>query len=139
MQIVPARDAILEQILDETWRVWSDGLTRDAYARYNDAQMKTPWGRQFLDRVALVDDGRVLSSAKRYLMRARLDGREIRVLGIGAVFTPPALRSRGSAAALIERLIDKARSDGVDGALLFSEIGAAYYERFGTQNASPCQ
>ncbi|PYR94821.1 MAG: hypothetical protein DMF84_04115 [Acidobacteria bacterium] len=131
MQIVPARDAVLEHILDETWRIWSDGLTRDGYARYNAAQMKTPWGRECLARVALVDGGRVLSSAKRYMLRARLDDREIRVLGIGAVFTPPALRSRGSAAALIERLIEDARSDGTDAALLFSEIGATYYERFG--------
>jgi GNAT superfamily N-acetyltransferase len=131
MQVVPARDAILEHILDETWRIWSDGLTREAYARYNDAQMKTSWGRQFLDRVALVDGGRVLSTAKRYALRARLDGRSIRMLGIGAVFTPPALRSRGSAAALIEKMLDEARREGVDCALLFSEIGASYYQRFG--------
>ena len=95
MQIVPARGAVLEHILDETWRIWSDGLTRAAYATYNAAQMKTSWGRQFLDRVALVEGERVLSTAKRYALRARLDGRPIRVLGIGAVFTPPALRSRG--------------------------------------------
>lgn len=131
MQIVPARDRILEQILDETWRIWSDGLTREAYARYNAAQMKTPWGRRFLDRIALVDGERVLSTAKRYALRARLDGTPLRMLGIGAVFTPPALRSRGSAAALIERLLDDARREGMDGALLFSEIGASYYEQFG--------
>jgi GNAT superfamily N-acetyltransferase len=131
MQIVSARDGILEAILDETWRIWSDGLSRDAYSRYNDAQMKTPWGRRFLDRVALVDGGRPLASAKRYLFRAHLDGRAIRVMGIGAVFTPPAVRSRGSATALIEQLLEDARADGVDCALLFSEIGASYYERFG--------
>jgi GNAT superfamily N-acetyltransferase len=131
MQLVPARGAILDQILDETWRIWSDGLTREAYARYNAAQMKTPWGRQFLDRVALVDGERVLSSAKRYALRAQFDGGAVRLLGIGAVFTPPALRSRGSAAALIERMLDEARGDGVDCALLFSEIGASYYQRFG--------
>jgi GNAT superfamily N-acetyltransferase len=131
MQIVPARNGILEHILDETWRIWSDGLTRKAYATYNAAQMKTPWGRQFLDRVALVDGDRVLSTAKRYALRARLDAQAIRVLGIGAVFTPPALRSRGSAAALVERLLEDARRDGVDCALLFSEIGASYYEQFG--------
>lgn len=131
MQLVPARDAILEQILDETWRIWSDGLTREAYARYNEAQMKTPWGRRSLDRMALVEAGRVLSSAKRYMLRARIDNRGIRVLGIGAVFTPPVLRSRGGATALIERLLEGARRDGMDAALLFSEIGASYYERFG--------
>src|SRR3954466_7959795 len=98
MQVVPARDAVLEHILDETWRIWSDGLTRDAYASYNAAQMKTPWGRQFLDRVALVAGERVLAAVKRYTLRARLDGAVIRVLGMGAVFTPHAVRSRGSEA-----------------------------------------
>jgi GNAT superfamily N-acetyltransferase len=131
MQIVPARAATLDRILDETWRIWSDGLTREAYARYNDAQMKTAWGSRSLDRVALVDGERVLSTAKQYALGARLDGRTIRVLGIGAVFTPPSLRSRGAAAALIERMLERAREEGVDCALLFSEIGAAYYERFG--------
>lgn len=131
MEIVTARDGMLERILDNTWRIWSDGLTRQAYARYNAAQMQTPWGHANLDRVALVDNGRLLSTAKRYLLRARLDGRSIRLLGIGAVFTPPALRGGGGASALLERMLRDARSDGIDGALLFSEIGAAYYERFG--------
>jgi predicted N-acetyltransferase YhbS len=131
MQIVPARDALLEHILGETWRIWSDGLSRGAYARYNAGQMQTPWGRRHLDRVALVDNGRVLSTAKRYALRARLDGRVTRVLGIGAVFTPPALRGRGAAAALVNGLLEEARQEGVEAALLFSEIGASYYERFG--------
>ncbi len=131
MDIVPARDGILEEILDETWRIWSDGLARDAYARYNAAQMQTPWGRTNLDRLALVEDGRVLSTAKRYALRARLDGRVVRVLGIGAVFTSPTRRGRGGASALIERLLGGARDEGFDCALLFSEIGAPYYERFG--------
>jgi GNAT superfamily N-acetyltransferase len=131
MEILPARGALLEEILDETWRIWSDGLSREAYARYNAAQMLTPWGRGHLDRVALVDGGHVLSSAKRYALRARLEGRVRRVLGIGAVFTPPSVRRRGGASALIERLLDEARREGVDCAILFSEIGAPYYQRFG--------
>lgn len=131
MEIVPARDAVLEEILDETWRIWSDGLARDAYARYNAAQVQTPWGRENLDRLVLVEDGQVVSTAKRYVLRARLDGRVIRVLGIGAVFTSPARRGRGGASALIEGLLASARDEGFDCALLFSEIGAAYYERFG--------
>ena len=46
-------------------------------------------------------DGTLLASAKRYRVRVRLDGRTVDTIGIGAVFTPPELRGRGHAAALL--------------------------------------
>ena len=61
----------------------------------------------------------------------RLDGRDVPAVGIGAVFTPPAERGRGHAPRLIEHLCDEARAEGCALAMLFSEIGSAYYERLG--------
>jgi predicted N-acetyltransferase YhbS len=122
---------LLEQALDESWTLWHDGLTRRAYGAYNAAQLKTRWGAAHLARVGLVDGGRLLASAKRYALTVWLDGRRIPALGIGAVFTPPALRGRGHAPALVEQLCDEARGQGCGVALLFSEIGARYYERLG--------
>src|SRR5205814_5809952 len=61
----------------------------------------------------------------------RLDGRDARALGIGAVFTPKSLRGRGHGAAIIRALEDAARTDGARVALLFSEIGSAFYEKLG--------
>ena len=127
----PRHNRLLDQILDESWPQWGDGLTRRAYGQYNAAQLRTPWGRTHLARVALVEDGRLLASAKRYRFTMRLDGREVPAVGIGAVFTPPAARGRGHAARLIEQLCDEARADGCALAMLFSEIGSAYYERLG--------
>jgi GNAT superfamily N-acetyltransferase len=124
-------DRLLDQILDESWPQWGDGLTRQAYGQYNAAQLRTPWGRTHLARVALVEDGRLLASAKRYRFTTRLDGREAPTVGIGAVFTPQAARGRGYATRLIEQLCDEARADGCALAILFSEIGSAYYERLG--------
>ena len=121
----------LEAILDNTYPVWGEGLTRHAYGAWNRAQMATEWGRQFLQRVALTDGNRVLASAKRYLFDARLDGVPARVLGIGAVFTPLELRGRGAARQLIEEMIAAAAGDGCSHALLFSEIGPGYYEKLG--------
>ncbi len=130
--IVPATGALLEQILDATYPLWGEGLSRASYARLNAAQLKTPWGAAHLQRVALVSGaGRLLSTAKQYDLRARLDGRPVRVLGIGAVFTPPDLRRRGLAALLMERILDEGRRDGFDLSLLFSAIGPDYYRRFG--------
>jgi len=131
MRVVTAEGGILTEILDGTYPIWGEGLSRDAYEKWNRAQTETVWGRANLRRVALVDGGRVLSSAKRYDLEALTAGRRIRALGIGAVFTDPSLRGQGHAAALIDAMIADARARGCDLALLFSEIGAGYYERLG--------
>ena len=70
-----------------------------------------------------------MCSAKRYDLSLRLDGRIRRVLGIGAVFTPPAHRGRGCARELITRMLDTAVTEGQEFAMLFSEIAPAFYER----------
>jgi N-acetylglutamate synthase-like GNAT family acetyltransferase len=132
MRVVLADGPLLEQILDSTYPIWNEGLSRSAYGQWNAAQLKTQWGRQHLQRFALVDDrGRWLATAKRYRFEARVDDREGQVAGIAAVFTPPDLRGRGYATTLIERLVEQERQAGTLAAALFSEIGPSYYERLG--------
>ncbi len=129
LKTVPAIGPVLDQVLDDTHALWSDGLSRPNYAKEWAAQLRTPWGQHHLDRVALVDGPHVLSSAKRYDLSLRIDGRIRRVLGIGAVFTAPAHRGRGCARELITRLLDTAVTEGQEFAMLFSEIEPAFYER----------
>jgi GNAT superfamily N-acetyltransferase len=129
MLLVSATGVILDQVLEQTFPLWNEGLTREGYGRWNRAQMRLPWARRGLDRVALVDRGRVLASAKRYWLRARLDDRDVLVIGIGALFTPEPERGHGHASAIVEAIVDEARRDGVAFAMLFSEIGPAFYER----------
>jgi GNAT superfamily N-acetyltransferase len=129
LQVVPATGPVLDQVLNDTFQLWSDGLARDSYGKAWAAQLKTPWGRQHLDRVALVDGPHVLCSAKRYDFSVRVDGRIRRVLGIGAVFTAPAHRGRGCARELLTRMLDTAVTEGQEFAMLFSEIAPAFYER----------
>ena len=132
MRLVVADGPFLDQILAESHGIWADGLSKKAYLKYNLAQLRTPWGARHLRRFALVDDaGSVLTSAKRYDLRARVEDREVAAVGIGAVFTPRAHRGCGHAAAIITRLIDDAMREGAELAILFSEIGPAYYERLG--------
>ena len=128
-QVVPATGPVLEQVLTDTFPLWSDGLSRENYAKAWAAQLKTPWGQQHLDRVALVDGPHVLSSAKRYDLSLRIDGRIRRVLGIGAVFTAAAHRGRGCARELLTRMLDTAVTEGQEFAMLFSEIAPAFYEQ----------
>jgi N-acetylglutamate synthase-like GNAT family acetyltransferase len=132
MKLIPAEAAVLERILRESHDIWSDGLTRPAYERFNAAQMRTAWGSRRLRRFALVDDrGDLLSSAKRYDFEARLDGRDITVVGIGAVFTPEDARGLGHGRRIVDELTRAAASEGADLALLFSEIEPAYYAAMG--------
>ena len=121
----------LETVLDETYPIWGEGLTRQAYGQWNRAQTETPWGRRHLTRLGLVDGGQVLASAKRYDLTARVGAQVVPVLGIGAVFTAPALRGLGHARGLINAMLEDAATRGCAGALLFSEIDPAYYQQFG--------
>ena len=129
--LVAAEGPLLADILASTFDIWNEGLTASAYAKYFAAQCATPWGRARLRRWALVESGELLASAKEYRLDATLDGRAIRVCGIGAVFTEPRHRGRGHARALVEQLLERSAADGSDLALLFSEIDPVYYERLG--------
>ena len=131
-----AEGAILDRILDETYPIWNDGLTRHAYGRFYAAQIATAWGQAHLRRFALVEGNEVLASAKLYRFGAVLDGAPVQVAGLGAVFTTPSARGRGVARDLIDRLLERAATDGADFALLFSEIGPDYYARLGFEAIS---
>jgi GNAT superfamily N-acetyltransferase len=128
MTLVPATGPYLEQILRESQAIWSEGLAPSQYERYWTAQLATPWGKAHLDRIALVEDGAVTSSAKRYDLSARIGGRIRRVLGIGAVFTSPLRRGRGGARRLLAAMLDTALAEGYEFAMLFSEIDPRLYE-----------
>jgi predicted N-acetyltransferase YhbS len=132
MMIVPAEDALLERILDHTFEIWHEGLSRSSYGRWNAAQLRMPWAQTHLQRVASVDEsGQLLATAKEYRRAVRMNGRDGWLCGIGAVFTPPDLRGRGHASALVESLVIRAQREGALAACLFSEIGAEYYQRLG--------
>lgn len=131
VEIVPVTGQLLERILDDTFPIWGEGLTRAAYARYNRAQLAAPWGSTHLRRVALVENGRLLATAKRYDLSGRVDGQLVRILGLGAVFTPKSERGHGHATTLLRRMLDDAAAEGFGLALLFSDIGPRYYERLG--------
>jgi predicted N-acetyltransferase YhbS len=131
MRLIRATGALLESLLDDTFPLWGDGLTRKGYGQWNIAQERTEWGTSHLRRFALMDGERVLSSAKRYDLSLWLKGRRVSGLGVGAVFTPESQRGHGHAAAIVEALEDQARGDGAEVSLLFSEIGPSYYARLG--------
>ena len=132
MKLVIAEGELLEEIVEATFPLWNEGLTRGAYGRWNAAQMRTEWGRENLHRFALLDDrGRWVASAKRYRLPMRLDGVDGWMCGFGAVFTRPDERGRGYAGVIVEQLIERAGNEAAAVAGLFSEIGEKLYARLG--------
>jgi GNAT superfamily N-acetyltransferase len=131
MQLTTATGPLLERILDGTFTIWSEGLSRQAYGRWNGGLMETAWGRARMRRVALMRGDDLLASAKRFDFDAFLHGERIPVIGIGAVFTPLEQRAKGHASALIEHMLADAASRGCRMAALFSEIGVEFYGRLG--------
>jgi hypothetical protein len=132
MRLIVADPDLRDRIQDQTFPIWNEGLTRTAYGQWNGAQMRGPWGRERLHRLALVDEaGRWLASMKRYRFAARLDGDPIEVLGVGAVFTPPELRGKSYARRIVDDALAEETSRGTALAALFSEIGVEYYQALG--------
>ena len=118
--VVPAEGVILKRVLEAAHAISPEGLSREAYAKFAAAQMKTAWGRDHRRRFALVDGADVLASATHYELAGVLDKRPVRVCGIGEVFTLPAHGTSGLARELVDQLLDKASRDGAMIALLFS-------------------
>jgi len=77
------------------------------------------------------DGDRLLSAVKIYELHGAAAGRALRVVGIGAVYTPPSLRRGGHAFAMLQAALERARTAGAQAALLFSDIDVTYYERLG--------
>jgi GNAT superfamily N-acetyltransferase len=130
-RVVEANGTVLEQILHTTYAAWHDGLTRKAYAQFDAAHARTPWGRVHRHRVALVEGGLVLASAERYDFAGMLDQRSVRVCGIGHLFTEPELRNQGHAFNLVELVLAEAAREGASLALLFSDADPARWVRRG--------
>lgn len=66
-----------------------------------------------------MEQDEVLASAQRYALNGALDRRRVSICGIGAVCTDPSHRNEGHAEVLVERLIDEAKRDGADMAIVF--------------------
>jgi hypothetical protein len=120
--VVPAEGVILDRVLEAEHALSPKRLSREAYAKFDAAQMNTAWGRRHRRRFALVGGPEVLASATQYDLAAVFERQPVRVCGIGAILTPPAHRIRADALELVDRLVDEAARNGATMALLFSNI-----------------
>jgi len=131
-RLTEARSHHIDAIYRESYALWGAGLSFEDYRSFWADLSTTGWAHDNLSYLVwLDDDGSILSSLKLYQPRVRLYDRQGTVAGIGAVFTPRALRGRGHASALIREVLVEARQRGDIAALLFSDVGTALYRALG--------
>jgi GNAT superfamily N-acetyltransferase len=125
------------KILHETHDIWSAGLSRSDYLSYQYMQKGEPWGRRQVRQVAVYDgSGELAAGCKCYEIEIFSKGHSYSFIGIGAMYSLRAHRGQGYAAALLDELIVQAENASADGLILFSDIGAVFYEQFGFQELS---
>jgi GNAT superfamily N-acetyltransferase len=129
-----ATPAEIVTVLGHTRELWGGGKDLDTYVARTRALLDSPWGRaRYRFVVGLDESGVIVTACKRYHLDLRLDGSPAPTVGFGAVFTPEAHRGQGHAASLLKAVMAEECSRGTRLALLFTDIGPAYYERLGFQ------
>ncbi len=115
-----------------THKIWSAGLCLRDYLSYNESQQKSIWGKRNLSLTGIKDkSGAVVTSCKLYQLNLLGRGKEYRFYGLGAVYTRVQNRHQGLASDLIEELVEQALVQDIDGLLLYSDIGADFYNSHG--------
>jgi len=113
--------------------IWGGGLAPERFVAFQRRLADSGEAARRYRLLGLFEGPRLLSAMKAYELGGSFANAPLRLLGIGAVFTPPPLRRNGHARRMLEVVIDDYRARGFDAALLFSDIGAGYYERLGFQ------
>jgi predicted N-acetyltransferase YhbS len=124
-------DAYIATVMPETHAMWGGSLDLAEYGENYRAQATSGFGRRRLRTVGIRVDGAMVASCKRYARTFRCGERTFTAMGIGAVFTPPHVRGRGYATAMLAALLDAERANGTDFAYLFSDIRPEFYAELG--------
>lgn len=111
--------------------IWGGGLSEERFQTFQRRLADAPEAKDRYRLLGWFADGALTAAMKAYDLGAEFAGVPLRVLGVGAVFTPPPLRRRGHAAAMLRAAMDDYGERGAHAAVLFSDIGVRYYERLG--------
>lgn len=119
-----------DEALAATHGLWSGGRTLAERVEKTAALMDEFPGK--LTFAGVVNDkGALVSSLKRYRLNLVVSGEPVQAVGLGAIFTDPAVRRKGAAAHLISEVLREAFGSGARAALLFSDIDPGYYQARG--------
>jgi len=118
-------------VLPHSRALWAGARSFEEYVAEFETTAGSAWGKRRFRTIGLRLGGELVASCKRYERTLRCGEYAHKAVGIGAVFTPEALRGRGYATALLGAFLDAERAAGTDFAYLFSDIHPAFYERLG--------
>lgn len=119
------------EVLPLSAELWAGERTQARYVEHTGQIARSGYGRRHYRTVGLYDEKRLVASFKRYERTLRSGSQRMRAVGIGAVFTPAALRGRGYASAMLALELDRSLAEGVDFAFLFSDIRPEFYAELG--------
>lgn len=126
-----APEVYARDVLPLTAPLWAGRRSFDVYVAQTLETARSAYGRRYYRTIGLYDGSTLLASFKRYERSLHLEGRQLRAIGFGAVFTPGEYRGRGYASVMLATELDGARSDGYELAYLFSDIRPQFYAPFG--------
>jgi GNAT superfamily N-acetyltransferase len=117
-----------------THAAWGQRLTPAQFAEREVQLRAHPWARENMTTWFLCGAaGEVLASCETFRMESFAAAARGSTYGVASVFTEPALRGRGYASRMMERLVRAlpARDPAAQASILFSDVGAPLYERAG--------
>jgi predicted acetyltransferase len=116
-----AKSREIDSILDEGYKVWSKGRTRERYLEDN--REEDAYGARYI-----IEESGVIVSSLILLRLKQVCNRE--TCGIGSVLTPSIHMHRGYATSLITSCLEHI-TDREGYIFLYSEIAPSFYEKFG--------
>ncbi len=125
--------AQIAQHVEQTHSLWGRGTTVEQRGRLLKERLEYAGNDLFLS--GMVDaKGYLVCSMKRYRFELAVRKQIQGCVGLGAIFTDAGFRKQGFASQLIAKVLEDSRERlGCGFALLYSDIGNAYYENFGFQ------
>jgi predicted N-acetyltransferase YhbS len=128
-EVSPAEYA--RAVLPLTAPLWAGSRDFDTYVAQTLDLARSAYGRRYYRTIGLYEGNALVASFKRYERTLHHEGRRLRAIGFGAVFTPEEVRGRGYASVMMAAELDRSRSEGFELAYLFSDIRPQFYTTFG--------
>jgi hypothetical protein len=126
-------DAYARLVLPLSAALWAGRRDLQTYIAQTAEIARGKYGKRFYRTIGLYDGSTLTASCKRYERTIRAGKDRLRVVGVGAVYTPEALRGRGYASAMLGIILDDSHRSGYDAVYLFSDIRPRFYEEIGFQ------
>jgi GNAT superfamily N-acetyltransferase len=131
MKLVVASSDEIRERDHVSFEAWGQKLSFEQYLLREERLRAHRWSRAAMTSWLWRDGRTVLASCETYRMHSAVADVRGESWAVASVFTEPSLRGRGHARAMMKALVERARSDGAQASILFSDVGAPIYEASG--------